>query len=229
MKHILLLHGAIGSKKQLEPIAFLLKDQFAVYSLNLPGHGGEPYPANGFSMDAFADTVLQYLDENQIEKVSIFGYSMGGYVAMMMAKKHPDRVEKIITLATKFYWDEAIAAKEVKMLQPDVIEEKIPAFAQELALRHSPLNWKEQLLQTQQLLLNLGKENALNLPDYKEINVPCLLMLGDKDKMVSLEETVAVYEQLPNASLAVLPQTTHPIEKVDNDLLKFYLERFFMD
>ncbi|RYD76507.1 MAG: abhydrolase domain-containing 18 [Sphingobacteriales bacterium] len=228
MKDILLLHGAIGSKAQLEPMALLLKEKFTVHLLNLPGHGGEPFPSGGFSIEVFADAVIKWLDEKGIEQICIFGYSMGGYVAMMLAKKYPQRVEKIITLATKFDWNEAVAAKEIKMLQPEIIEEKIPAFAAELARRHFPLNWKDQLMYTQNMLLSLGIRNALALADYKEINTPCLLMLGDKDKMVSLQETADVYAQIPQASLAVLPQMQHPIEKADNVLLKFHLERFLL-
>ena len=151
---------------------------------------------------------------------------MGGYVALLFAKKYPQRVDRIITLATKLYWDETTAAKEIKMLQPETIEEKLPAFAAELEKRHAPLNWKEQLLQTQQLLTNLGKQNSLDITDYKNILTPCLLMLGDRDKMVTLDETVNVYHALQNGMLAVLPQTSHPIEKADPLLLKFYMERF---
>ena len=54
---------------------------------------------------------------------------MGGYVALQLANKHPKYVQKIITLGTKFAWDKETAAKEVKMLNPEKIEEKIPAFA----------------------------------------------------------------------------------------------------
>jgi pimeloyl-ACP methyl ester carboxylesterase len=226
MKDILLLHGAIGSKVQLEPLAKMLEGKFRIHLLNLPGHGGEAFPPSGFSIEVFADAVLQYLDEQAITTISFFGYSMGGYVAMYFARKYPQRVEKIITLATKFYWDETVAAKEIKMLQPPAIEEKIPAFAKELANRHAPLDWKEQLIYTQQLLHALGKNNVLTLEAYKDISASCLLMLGDRDKMVTLEETVNVYIQLPGSSLAVLPKTHHPIEKADLELLKFYIERF---
>jgi hypothetical protein len=52
-------------------------------------------------------------------------------------------------------------------------------------------------------------------------------MLGDRDKMVSLEETMAVYQGLPNAQFAILPQTAHPIEATDMELLSFMLIRFF--
>lgn len=226
MKDILLLHGAIGSKTQLEPLAKMLEGKFRIHLLNLPGHGGEAFPDQDFSIEGFADAVLQYLDDHKIATISFFGYSMGGYVAMYIACKYPQRVEKVITLATKYYWDETIAASEIKKLQPQTIAEKIPAFAAELAGRHAPLDWKEQLLHTQALLAALGKSNVLVPGMYKDIVTPCLLMLGDRDKMVTLEETMQVYAGLPVASLAVLPQTHHPIEKADLVLLKFYIERF---
>ena len=44
-------------------------------------------------------------------------------------------------------------------------------------------------------------------------------MLGDRDKMVSLDETVAVYKSLPNAEMCVLPNTPHPLEQADTGLL----------
>jgi esterase len=66
----------------------------------------------------------------------------------------------------------------------------------------------------------------LHLNEYASIQTPSLIMLGDKDKMVSREETIAVYEQLPNAQLAILPATPHPIEQVDKDLLAYHIRRF---
>lgn len=226
MKDILLLHGAIGSKAQLEPLAKMLEEKCNVHLLNLPGHGGEAFPSTGFSIEGFAEAVLQYLDDHAINRISFFGYSMGGYVALYFAKKYPQRVNKVITLATKFYWDDMVADKEIKMLQPQVIEEKIPAFAQELATRHAPLDWKQQLLNTQQLLTALGKNNTLQSEDYRDISTPCLLMLGDRDKMVTLAETMDVYTWLPEASMAVLPQTGHPVEKADPELLVFHISHF---
>lgn len=226
MKDIILLHGAIGTARQLEPLADSLKEKHKIHLLNLPGHAGIPFPKQGFSMEGFADAVAEYLDENNIQTVSIFGYSMGGYVAMVFAQKYPGRVEKIITLATKFYWDEIVATREIAMLQAETIELKIPAFARELEKRHAPLDWKEQLAYTKDLLTGLGKKNPLTLEDCKNIKIPCLLMLGDRDKMVTLSETVDVYAALPNASLAVLPQTPHAIEKTAIQLLKFNIDRF---
>jgi pimeloyl-ACP methyl ester carboxylesterase len=151
---------------------------------------------------------------------------MGGYVAYYLAKQHPQLIGKVVSLATKFYWDEETAAKEIKMLQPEVMEQKVPALAALLKQRHHPNDWKEVVQKTAGMLIEMGNDNPLKLVDYSTIKQPCLVMLGDKDKMVSLEETVAVLKQLPNGQLCVLPNTKHPIEAVDTELLSYMIKRF---
>jgi pimeloyl-ACP methyl ester carboxylesterase len=151
---------------------------------------------------------------------------MGGYVAMYLAKHHPQKINKVITLATKFTCDEAIAAKEIKMLNAEKIEEKLPGFAMSLQKRHAPNNWKTVLEKTAAMLLEMGNANPLKPDDYKIIQHPVLLMLGDRDKMVSLDETLEVYKNLSDAQLAVLPDTAHPVEMLNIDRLTFELRTF---
>jgi pimeloyl-ACP methyl ester carboxylesterase len=152
---------------------------------------------------------------------------MGGYAAMYLAKHHPGKITKLVTLATKYNWDEAIAAKEVKMLDAATIEQKVPAFAAQLKERHAPNDWKELLDKTKELMLGLGKQSALQPADYASIMIPVLVLLGDRDKMVTMDETIAVYKQLPAGKLSILPGTPHPLEQVDINLLKHLLVDFF--
>src|SRR6218665_691823 len=166
MQHMLLLHGAIGAKDQLLPLAEKLSGPFTVHTLSFSGHGGEAMP-DAFSMQLFANDVLNYLEKNNIPKISIFGYSMGGYVALYLAKHHPEKVEKIFTLATKFLWTPEIAAKEIKMLDAEKIAEKIPAFAQILEKRHTPNNWKVVLQKTAAMMMEMGASNPLQLSDFE--------------------------------------------------------------
>ncbi|MEP7317086.1 MAG: alpha/beta fold hydrolase [Panacibacter sp.] len=226
MQYLLLLHGAIGGKDQLQPLAESLSKNFIVHTLSFSGHAGNDIPAEPFSIELFANDVLQYLSQHNIEQVNIFGYSMGGYVAFYLAKYYPERILKIVTLATKVYWDEAIAAKEIKMMDANILEQKVPAFAVQLAKRHAPNNWKTVLTKAAEMLANLGRNNTLKTEDYSSITGSCLLLLGDRDKMVTLNETVMVYKQLPNAELGILPNTSHPIEQVDTALLSFMIQRF---
>ena len=227
MKDILLLHGAIGDSSQLLPLQQLLSADHRVHVINFNGHGGKPLSGKIFSIEHFAEEVLDFLTERTISSINIFGYSMGGFVALYLAKHYPDKVKAVITLATKFTWDESIAAKESAMLNANKIEEKIPAFAKTLQARHYPLNWKLLLQKTAAMLLILGKNNPLALHEFTTIQQPVQLMLGDRDKMVSLDETVAVFNQLPNAQLSVMPVTGHPIELVNTERLAFEIRSFF--
>lgn len=129
MKNLLILHGAIGSKSQFDSIASLLDNQFNIHLLNFSGHGGEAFKEN-FNIAQFAEDALAYLKLNKIESIDVFGYSMGGYVALYLAKNHPEKVNKIITLGTKLSWTPDIAAKETKILVADKIEEKFPLLQQ---------------------------------------------------------------------------------------------------
>ncbi len=213
MKILLLLHGAIGSKDQLEPLSNELQGSFEVHNLNFSGHGGAPFVGE-FSIQNFAEEVHHYLKENQLKKVSIFGYSMGGYVALYLAHKFPERVEKIVTLATKFSWSPEIASREVNMLNPTIIQEKIPAFAKTLQERHAPNSWKLLMEKTSKMMLALGEKPLLIQEDFQNIDTPVKLAIGNADKMVTIDETAQVADGLPNSELLILPDVQHPIEKV---------------
>ena len=75
-------------------------------------------------------------------------------------------------------------------------------------------------------MLELGQHNPLKPEDYATIATPALVLLGDRDKMVSLDETLAVYRALPNARMGMLPGTPHPIEQVSTGMLAFFIKDF---
>lgn len=228
MQYLLLLHGALGAADQLQPLKAALLDKYHVHTLNLMGHGGEQ-DIEKYTPELFAEQVLHYLQQHAIEKINIFGYSMGGYVALLLARKHPERIQKIFTLATKFLWTPAIAQQEIKMLDAQKIAEKLPAFAQTLEKRHAPNDWKKVLQKTAELMTSLGNRPALTDIDFEQLELPVLIGIGDKDTMVTLEETIHVYRKLKNANLLVLPKTQHPIEKVNLEKLADAIASYFVE
>jgi pimeloyl-ACP methyl ester carboxylesterase len=225
MKQLLILHGALGCSDQFQNFVGLLPSHYAIYPINFSGHAGMQFREN-FDIPGFAQEVIEFMNEKGIEKTNVFGYSMGGYVAMWLAKTYPDRIEKVITLATKFKWTREIAANEIRQLQPDVVQSKVPAFAETLRQRHAPNDWKELMVKSAEMLAVLGENNLLNLEDYKMIQIPSLICLGDRDKMITLEETVEVYKTLPYGQFAVLPGNPHPFEKSNIKILAALIDQF---
>ncbi len=228
MRSLVLLHGALGIKDQLEPLELALQSDYRIYRFNFPGHGGEPIHPFQFSITGFAEALQHFVRQNNLSNPSVFGYSMGGFVALHAAAQKLVAFEKIITLATKFDWSPEIAMKETAMLNTGVIETKVPAFAETLSKRHAPQDWKEHLELTAQLMINLGNNNPLTAALLAALEQPCLLMLGDNDKMVSKQETQEVAELIPAAQLKILPETSHPIEKVNIDSLAEAIHSFLV-
>ena len=74
----------------------------------------------------------------------------------------------------------------------------------------------------------MGGANPLAVEDFVAVLAKVLLLLGDRDKMVTLDETVAVFRQLPVAQLGVLPETYHPIETVDIQQLAYLIKKFLL-
>lgn len=215
---LLLLHAALGSEAQLKPLAPLLSANFEVHTLDFEGHGARSSTAD-FSIDRFTDNTLAYLQENNIEQVDIFGYSMGGYVALNLAQKHPNRVGAIFTFGTKFNWSMEAAERETKMLNPKVIAQKVPRFAEKLRLAHHGNDWKEVLTKTAEMMLGLAAGKKLSDQDYNQIQHRVLIGIGSLDKMVSVEESEHVADQLGNAQSSTIDGFHHAIEKNELETL----------
>jgi len=153
---------------------------------------------------------------------------MGGYVALNLARRSPEIIDKIITLGTKFNWSKEVVEKEVKLLDAEVMLTKVPAFAKSLELKHGE-KWKTLLLRTAQLMRGISANNYLNPESLKNIKNKTLVGLGDKDQMVTLEETISVYRSLPKANMYILPNTKHPIEQLNSTLFVAVIKDFLRD
>ena len=214
MKDIVLLHGAIGAANQLESLAKELSYLgHKTYSFNFSGHGQTPFK-NNFGIAQFATELKLFIEENNLSQPNIFGYSMGGYVALCLAAQYQNLMGCIITLGTKFEWSPEIAQREIKMLDSKTISEKVPKFAEALEKRHGD-NWELLLKRTEEMMIDLGKNNLLNPTTFSDIKNKVLIGLADNDNMVSAEETNNASSKIMGASRYTLQNTKHSIESVN--------------
>jgi pimeloyl-ACP methyl ester carboxylesterase len=216
MIDLLLLHGALGAADQLVPLAERLAGRARVHVVELEGHGRTPPRGRAFAMEHFAESVVEALDALGIARAEIFGYSMGGYVALHLAATRPERVTRVTTLGTKFRWDPELAEREAHRLDPATIRAKVPRFAEALEARHAGAGgWEAVLGSTAALLRSLGARPLLDDAVLGAIAQPVRVMVGDRDATVTVEESAGAYRALGNGELVVLPRTPHPLEQVD--------------
>lgn len=225
--HLMLLHGALGAGTQFDPLRILLKDSFEVHTLDFEGHGASPLRDRPLRMAHYAENVLAYLDQRAIRTAGVFGHSLGGHVGLFLARYHPDRICGVFTLGTKFHWTPEIAEKENKLLLPEKIMEKVPQFGRLLKERHVGTGWETLLEKQREMQLHMARNNPLPDDEIKSISQSVRISIGDRDKMVTMEESIRVYRLIEKGELQVFPNTPHPLEKAPVQKLADAIIDFF--
>lgn len=212
MNNLILIHGALGSSDQMSPLKEMLEKDFNVHHLEMEGHGNSSSNEKAFAIDDFVSQLDNFIDT--IGDAHIFGYSMGGFIALLSAASGKQNIQSITTLGTKMKWSPEISEQEVKHLNPEKIKEKVPAFAQALKKKHG-VYWEQVLYRTAAFMKTLGDEAPITESRMKQINIPVQLCLADQDQMVSKEETEEVNAWIPNSRFHFIPDSKHPIEQTN--------------
>ncbi len=197
-----------------------------MHSLDFPGHGARPLTAHPFRLERFAEDVSAWLDTHAPEPVDLFGYSMGGYVALYVAATQPERVRSVFTLGTKLRWTPDVAATMCASLNAEKIAAKVPAFATQLAGVHHATGWQRVLALTCDALRALGDEPILSDAMLAGISCPVRLAVGDRDNTVAVEEVRNTARVIPRGEYEVLPNTPHAMERVPLQRLVWTLQQF---
>jgi len=220
---IVLLHGALGAAALYkEKLNQETAEQFFIP--DLPGHGEavlDEFPSN---IQAFSDWLAQYLESHNLTQVCILGYSMGGYIALNLAVTRPDLISGIVTLGTKFSWDEAIASKEASRLNSAKIAEKVPHFANHLASLHGD-SWPLVVDRTSGVLLHLGHTHLTDAA-LSKVKAKVIICRGSNDNMVVDDESQHVASVIPSAAYHVLPDVPHPLDQVSADTIRALIAHF---
>ncbi len=221
--NLLLLHGALGSARQLKP----LQERMGGIAIDLTGHGDREIPLGVLTFDHFIADIDRAFAEQKWKSAHLFGYSMGGYVALLYAAKYPERVESVATVGTKLLWTEEGLQKELRKLDPDMMEAKVPAFANALAEVHGRDRWRDVVKAIAKSMSELAAAPLLTREVCSRIECQVLLCVGDGDTTAVPHDTRIFASGLKRANVEVLRNTRHPFEEVDMNVLEKLLEGFW--
>lgn len=93
---IILLHGNGENSEYFSSQIDVFAEKYHVYAIDTRGHGRTPRGVKPFTIRQFAEDLLGFMDEHDIQKAHILGFSDGGNIAMIFALRHPDRVDRLI-------------------------------------------------------------------------------------------------------------------------------------
>jgi hypothetical protein len=107
-----------------------------------------------------------------------------------------------------------------------VIDSKVPEFAAQLRRRHGDA-WPDVVRATAKMMLALGERPALGPEEFSSIPHEVFVTVGEKDTMVTAEESALAGSSLPAGRSLVLPGVPHPFEQVDLANLLVHMKKFF--
>ncbi|MGC5170683.1 alpha/beta fold hydrolase [Microbacterium sp. DT81.1] len=218
---LVLLHGGLFDiDQQFAALLPSLSENRQVIALDFQGHGRTNDIDRPLSAAGLASDVLGLLDHLGIDRVDVFGNSVGGAVALYLAIKAPERVRKLIVASTTFD-DSGMRGGNAEVVGAMTVDMIAGTPMEQAYLAKSPHPDHAHL---QALLDKLGATyesgfEGWSEDDIRTIAAPTLITVGDCD-MVSLDHAVRFlrlrggdvngdFDGVPASQLAVFPGTTH--------------------
>jgi pimeloyl-ACP methyl ester carboxylesterase len=207
---LMLLPGMLGSiGNQWRNFVGPLSRSYRVVLMDLRGHGRSENKAASLEPERMMQDVLGLADYLQAENFHVAGYSLGGYLGLMLALNQPRRVSTLLMHATKFYWTAEAVANMRNQLDPETMSNKVPGYANQLAQEHGGSHWRVLVRQAADLVGFLAQK-GMTEGMASHTQCPCLVSVGDRDELVPLQEAQRLSRVLANGELIVLPGVRHP-------------------
>ena len=142
-----------------------------------------------FTLSQFADDLLHFMDQNDLDQADILGFSDGANIALLFALRYPERVRRLILDAANLYPEglEPWLLQSFRDSYDAAMQEDSPEAAYSAALL--------------ELMLN---EPHISPEELHAITAPTLVMAGDRD-IIQWEHTILIADNIPNARLAIIP------------------------
>lgn len=188
---LILLHGNGESCAYFQHQMDAFSAWYHVYALDTRGHGKTPRGERPFTIRQFAEDLLGFLDEHQIPKTHLLGFSDGGNIAMIFAMRHPQRVGRLILNGANL---DAGGVKRTVQL-PIEIGYRI---ARKFSGKSDRARFNAELLGLMVSDPNVRPE------ELSKITAKTLVIAGTKD-MIKAEHTRLIAQSIPGAELTFLP------------------------
>ena len=244
---VIFLHGLGGSLYTWRHLVGPLAPHYRLILFDLKGAGESPKPYDGkYSMFDQADLIYRFILQNDLQQVTLVGHSFGGGVALLVAlkltQKEPARLSRLILLDTIAYPQKLPGV--IRMLRMPVLgwlglhlipdQTKVHSMMESLYYDDSKISPEDVAAYAAPLAFP-GAKYALRetarqiIPDnideitgmYPRINLPTLIIWGQEDKIIPLENGVRLHRALKNSRLVVIERCGHdPPDERPEELMK---------
>lgn len=207
---LVLLHGGIGAGRYhwSKQVHGLVEDGWRVHLPDLPGHGHTPV-GETYSRDVLVAALRAHLAVQTAPPV-VAGFSMGGHTALALAQDEPELFGGLVTVGISTADHPGLQAWRTNF-DPDVLAEAYPLWARALSKLHEPQGgpdaWRDVCRRDAG-----GLEVDVDTDRLSRLDVPTLLIRGDRDATVDPAHYARLREIWPHAEEFVVPGGLHDVQ-----------------
>lgn len=187
---LILLHGNGEDSSYFQGQLGVFSRYYHVYAIDTRGHGRTPRGVQPFTIRQFAEDLLEFMDEHQMERAHLLGFSDGGNIAMIFAICHPERVNKLILNGANL---NAAGVKRTTQLPIEI--------GYRIASRFSGRSARAR--RNAELLGLMVNDPNVSEEELKKIHARTLVIAGTRD-MIKEEHTRLIAAEIPGARLAIM-------------------------
>ncbi|MGH2544984.1 MAG: alpha/beta fold hydrolase [Ardenticatenaceae bacterium] len=207
---LLLLHAGGMTRAEWDPFLDTWSSYFYLIVPSALGHGASPNVPE-LSISAMAETTLEVLDHLSNAKAHMLGSSMGGAIALWIALTTPERVNRLIIFRTSYHSSPATHEGVLRMAEPETWRQwRLDRW---MSAQHEPQGGPEAWIAVTQKVAAAfdpaTSEHAHDLGDLATITSQTLVISGDRDPVVPLDDAIAMYRTIADAALWIMPHATH--------------------
>lgn len=199
---IMLVHGYAGCAETWEYQINHFARDFRVVVPDLRGHGQSDAPYTQYTMDELVEDVLTIADELELpERFVLAGHSFGGSICVEFANRHPERLEKLVLIAT---------AAEYPMPRGASTALRIPSWFYRLWWDYRP-RWNADVHVLKRMMAN-NMRIWSGWPLLRNIKTPTLVITGERDTYFPREVFEEVARMVPGAEVYDVGSAKHSVQ-----------------
>jgi pimeloyl-ACP methyl ester carboxylesterase len=212
---LLLLPSAGGRAREFEEILPRLAISFSVYSFDYPGFGASERDPSIRGIEDLTDFTKEFLDTLGTPKCHILGYSMGGWIALHLASSSPERIHKLVLVATSGHRFFHLPIQNRLTFQ-EILETFYydPVARARAAHRKLSRLEKKEIYRSTQEFNHLLQQTRLQpdlTPHLRSIAHPTLVLGAEHDRAIPRPYQEALHQELPHSTLVFLKETGHAL------------------